>query len=309
MEKPVELNANAHQSLSWRDIVLLLLVMFLWALCFPLISIGLATTPPLYFAALRAFVAGASLLVLAILLRRPFPHHAHVWMKLAGVGLGTTSLGFGGMFLAGGIVSPGIATVLANAQPLIAAVLAYFVLSERLDPPVRIGLSIGFAGIILTAFSSLGSQSATNALLGSVYILLAALGVAAGNVLLKSLADEIDPLVVVGCQFVIGAVPLLSLALVFESPINIVWSLAFTVDLLALSLFGTALAFVLWFSLMHRNKLTRLNTFTFLTPVFGLLIGAFFFNERLGWLEIGGVLLILIGIVWVSWKESSVADT
>ena len=300
--KPVELNANAHQSLSWRDIALLLLVMFLWALCFPLISVGLATAPPLSFAALRAFVAGASLLVLAILWRRPFPRHERVWFKLAGVGLGTTSLGFGGMFLAGGIVSPGIATVLANSQPLIAAVLAYFVLGERLSPPIRIGLSLGFAGIILTAFSTFGSQSATNALLGPVYILLAALGVAVGNVLLKSLADEIDPLVAVGSQFVIGAVPLLSLALVFESPIKIVWSLAFTVDLLALSLFGTALVFVLWFSLMHRNRLTHLNTFTFLTPAFALVIGAFFFNERLGWLEIAGILLILSGISWVSWR-------
>lgn len=309
MEKPVELDASVRQRLSWIDLALLLLVTFLWALCFPLISIGLATAPPLYFAALRAFVAGASLLLLAILLRRPFPRKPCVLLKLVGVGLGTTSLGFGGMFLAGGIVSPGIAAVLANAQPLIAAVIAYFVLGERLNPPVRIGLSLGFAGIILTAFSSLGSQSATNALLGPVYILLAALGVAVGNVLLKSLADEIDPLVVVGCQFVIGAFPLLSLSLVFEAPIKIVWSLAFTVDLLALSLFGTALAFVLWFSLMHRNRLTRLNTFTFLTPVFALIIGAFFFNERLDWLEIGGILLILIGIAWMSWKESSVPDT
>ncbi len=309
MKKIEALSDSTRQHLSPNALALLLLVMFLWALCFPLISIGLTTVPPLYFAALRAFVAGVSLLVLVLILRRPFPRHARVWLKVVGVGLGTTSLGFGGMFLAGGIVSPGIATVLTNSQPLIAAVLAYFVLGERLDPRIRNGLSLGFAGIILTAFSSLGSQSATNALLGSVYILLAALGVAVGNVLLKSLADEIDPLVAVGCQLVIGAFPLLSLALVFESPLNIVWSFSFTVDLLVLSLFGTALTSVLWFSLMHCNKLTRLNTFTFLTPVFALMIGAIFFNERLGWLEIGGILFILGSIAWVSWRENSVLET
>ena len=38
------------------------------------------------------------------------------------------------MFLTGGVVSPGLATVLANAQPLIAASLVYFVLRERLGP-------------------------------------------------------------------------------------------------------------------------------------------------------------------------------
>jgi hypothetical protein len=38
-------------------------------------------------------------------------------------------MGFSGMFLAGGLVSPGLATVLANIQPLIATVLGYFVLN------------------------------------------------------------------------------------------------------------------------------------------------------------------------------------
>lgn len=298
---------NGQNKVS-TDLLTTVLVMFLWALCFPLISIGLTTVPPMYFATLRAFVAGTSLVALAFILHRPFPCNGRVWLKLVGIGLGTTSLGFGGMFLAGRIVSPGIATVLANSQPLIAAVLAYFVLGERLDPPVRIGLSLGFAGIILTAFASLGSQNTTNPLLGPIYILLGALGVAVGNVLLKSLVEEIDPLVAVGCQFLIGALPLLFLSLAFESPIKIVWSLPFIVDLLVLSLFGTALAFVLWFSLMHRNKLTRLNTFTFLTPVFGLMIGAIFFNERLGWLGIGGVLLILSGIAWLSSRESRIPD-
>lgn len=56
------------------DRVRLILVMFLWALCFPLISIGLTTAPPIYFAALHSLIAGVGLLVPVYALRRPLPH-------------------------------------------------------------------------------------------------------------------------------------------------------------------------------------------------------------------------------------------
>src|SRR5690554_7853030 len=54
--------------------------------------------------------------------------------------------GFGGMFLGAGKLTSGIATVLANVQPLIAAVLAYWYLKEVLSRRMLAGLLIGFVG-------------------------------------------------------------------------------------------------------------------------------------------------------------------
>ena len=282
------------------DLVRLILVMFLWALCFPLIATGLPLVPPLYFAALRSFLAGMGLLLPAFALRRPLPRERRVWLGLLGVGLSSTSLGFGGMFLAGGLVSPGLATVIANAQPLMAAGIGYFVLGEGLGPRRGTGLLLGFAGIVLTALPSLGTQGVNSGGAGVGFILLGALGVAVGNVLLKRLAGRVDPLMATGWQFILGGVPLLLAAQVVESPLQVVWSPAFVINLMVLSLLGTALAFVLWFSALHRGDLNRLNTFTFLTPVFALLIGALFFSERLGLTEITGIILSLSGIFWVN---------
>jgi len=216
------------------------------------------------------------------------------------MGLGATSLGFGGMFLAGGIVSPGLAAVLANVQPLIAAGLAYLVLSERLGPRRRVGLLLGFAGIILIALPSSGAENANSSPLGVGYVLLGALGVAVGNVLLKRLAGQVDLLMATGWQFILGGVPLFLAAQIFEVPVQVAWSPSFVVVLLALALLGTALAFTLWFSLLHRGELTRLNTFTFLTPVFALIIGALFFAESLRLVEMGGIVLTLAGALRVS---------
>ncbi|MCB2082030.1 MAG: DMT family transporter, partial [Rickettsiales bacterium] len=99
-------------------------VMLLWALCFPLITLGLPYAPHLTFASIRAFLAGIMLLIPALILKRPQPRGLKIWLSLIGVGLGATTLGFFGMFHASEFVSPGIATVIANTQPLMAAVLA-----------------------------------------------------------------------------------------------------------------------------------------------------------------------------------------
>jgi drug/metabolite transporter (DMT)-like permease len=275
-------------------------VTFLWALCFPLITAGLPMAPPLTFATLRALVAGFSLLVPALALRQRLPLDWRIWLSLSGVGLTTTTLGFAAMFLAGESISPGLATVISNAQPLVAAVLAYFFLRERLDGRHRLGLFGGFIGILLVAapgFSQtpLGTQPS-----GILNVLAGALAVASGNVLLKRLAGQVDLLAAMGWQFILGSIPLGLMALWLEAPERLTWTPNFVLILLTLATLGTALTYVLWFALLAHAELTHLNTFTFLTPVFALTIGVLFFKEYLQWIEVAGTLLILAGAWWAS---------
>src|SRR5688500_10092026 len=124
----------------------LVLVMALWAACFPLIALGLSSAPHLAFASMRAVLAGVCLLGLGSLLGRPMPAGRHAWALLALAGFGTT-LGFLGMFHAAEFISPGLATVIANAQPLLAAVLAYVFLAERLGWNGSLGFIIGIGMI------------------------------------------------------------------------------------------------------------------------------------------------------------------
>lgn len=312
MTQPKESRRPSHApiSLAWQGITPpnlfgLVVVMFLRALCFPLISLGLMSSPPLTFATLRSLVAGAGLLLPAYALRRATPRGWKTWLSLLGIGFTITSLGFAGMFLAGDRVSPGLATVLANSQPLVAAGLAYFVLGERLGKPCRAGLSLGFAGIILVALPGFYNGNINNNALGIGYILLGVIGVAVGNVLLKRLAGQVDVLMAVGWQFLLGSIPLFLAAQAFETPVEIARSPSFVMVLLALGLLGTAVAFVGWFSLLGRAELNRLNTFTFLTPLFALMIAAALWGERLGLFELGGTVLILASMLWVSLGRSS----
>ncbi len=274
----------------------IVLVMFLWAICFPLITAGFAYAPPLTFAALRAILAGAALIGLGLAMRRPWPRGGRVWITLVFVGLGATSVAYLGMFLAAEFILPGIATVLANTQPLLAAILAGLVLNERLGRIGWIGMALGFGGIILIVLPQIFDVQTENFGLGLSYILLAAAGITISNVLIRSIAGRADPIMAMGVQFLIGGVPLLAGAYAFENPASVDWSANFLLILIALSLFGSSLAYWLWGAILATTELNRANAFSFLVPVFGLTMGATFFGERLGWIEFAGIGLTLVGI-------------
>lgn len=287
----------------------LVAVMVLWAACFPLITIGLDLAPHLAFAAMRAVLAGLCLLGLGALLGRPLPQDIRSWALIAVVALGATTFGFLGMFHAAEFVSPGLATVIANAQPLLAALLAYVFLGERLKAVGKVGLVLGLGGIIAIAWPGFASGDSRGYTIGIAYIVLAAAGVAAGNIAIKRLAGQVDAIMAMGFQLALGAVPLALLSVVTETHSSMTWSMEYLVVLFALSVFGTSLAFWLWFAALEHVELNRANAFTFLVPIFGLLIGATLFEERIGWTQGAGAALVLAGIVLVQRKARTRSRT
>lgn len=286
----------AAGELPRRALAKIILVMLLWALCFPLITVGLSRVSPLYFAAARALLAGVALLLLATALRRPRPAGPGIWAALLAIGLTATSLGFLGMFLASQFVAPGFATVIANTQPLVAAVLAAWFLGETLGRREKAALLLGFAGVVTMTLPRLVGGGDVADAAGIAYVLAAAIGVAAGNILMKRMAGRVDPLMAMGFQLVLGGLPLMLAALGFEPAPRTFRTPEMMAVLAALALAGTALPFYLWFSLLQRSSLSRANTFSFLTPVFGLAIGVGLFGEQLGWPELAGIGLVLVGI-------------
>ncbi len=279
--------------------VRLLAVMVLWATCFPLITIGLDLAPHLAFAALRAALAGVCLTALGAFCHRPIPVGARSWFLIVVVGLGATTMGFLGMFHAAEFVSPGLATVIANVQPILAAVLAYVFLGERLKATGRIGLAVGLAGIAVVAWPGIAGDNARGYSQGIAYVLLAATGVSIGNVAIKRLTGQVDPIMAMGFQSLVGAAPLALLSILREDVSLLTWSPEFLLVLLALAVFGSALASWLWFESLERVTLSQANAFTFLVPIFGLVVGAAFFGERFEAIQATGILLVLTGIFLV----------
>jgi drug/metabolite transporter (DMT)-like permease len=273
------------------------LVAFLNALCYPLIIVGLPHAPHLTFAALRAFLAGMALTLIAIALRRSIPSDLRTWVTLGFIGLGTTTFAYFGMFHAAEFISPGLATIISNSHPLIAAILAFAFLSERMRRIQYVGLVLGFVGVVVTSLPSLAGN--TGFPLGLAYAFLAAAGVAFSNVLMKGISTRVDPVAAMAAQLLLGGVLLAAMALAFEQPLEVDLSLSFMLALFGLAIPGTALSYWLWFWLLGRFPLGRANAFTFLTPFMALTLGIAFFDEQVGPTMIAGLLLTTVGVVIV----------
>lgn len=289
-----------------RLTALLVLVPILNALCYPLVTLGLDYAPHLTFAALRALVAGGSLALIAIALRRPMPADVRSWIVLGFIGLCATTSAYFGMFFAAEFISPGLATVITNSQPLIAAVLASVFLSERLRNAQYVGLGLGFVGIVVVSFPQFGVAENAGFSTGLGYIILAAVGIAVGNVLMKGVRTRMDPLVAMSVQMLLGAVPLVILAALMEEPASVQFTPTFVLALLGLALPGTALAYWLWFWLLGQVALSRANGFTFLTPFIALALGATFFGEPIAISTIIGLLIAVAGICLVERRAGRV---
>jgi len=267
-------------------------VSLLWALCFPLVGLGLRESTPLVFATLRAAAGGLALIGLALATRRAWPRRPGDWLRVGGVALLSTSIGYGAMFAGGGRVPAGTATVLANVQPLLAAVLAVALLRERCGARRWLALFAAFAGVALLAGVERDGFR-TDAGVG--LLLVSALALAGGNLLLKTLAGRTDAVAVNGLQLGLGSAPLFAAAWLSGEPLRVPANSGFWFALLVLAGASTALGAVLWQRVLARAPLNQVNAVSFLIPAYGLPL-MLAYGEPVGGLQWLGGALVLAGV-------------
>ena len=276
----------------------------IYAVCFAAIKAGLPFMPPLRFAGLRALLAGLALLGLMLALRQPLLPPRRSWPWIVALGLISTTLAFGAMFLSPGQTGAGIASVLGNTQPVIVPALAALFLGERMTRSKWIALALGMIGVALIASPALSGPDAYG-VSGPVLALAASGGLAIGSVIVKRIGSSIELLALTAWQLLIGSLPLLAVSLVVEHNAVVTWNSTFVGLLLFLALIGTAFANAVWYWLVRHDDVGRLTMFFFLVPVFGLGIAALAFGETIGMLESLGVAVTLAGIGAVAWESWS----
>ena len=136
---------------------------------------------------------------------------------------------------------------------------------------------------------------------GEIWMICAAIAMALGTVLIRFACRSSDPVAVTGWHMVLGSIPLLIWHLFDQNwPLLPDWSIFEWGLMTYSSLFGSALAYGLFFWFASREELTSFSTLAFLTPVFALITGGVWLGERLFFLQWIGVLLILIYVLFVS---------
>jgi drug/metabolite transporter (DMT)-like permease len=193
-------------------------------------------------------------------------------------------------------IDSSLAAIIIAAAPLLVAVLALrYDATERVTGVRLAGLLVGFAGVI--ALVGIDVAGRTDELLGALAVLLAALGYAAGPMILRRHLAHLDPRATMGASLAIAGLlltPLTAVTLPGEAP-----SVEALVAVVVLGLLCTAAAFVVFGSLIAEVGAGRALVITYVNPVVALALGIAVLDERPGVGAIAGLLLILAGS-WLS---------
>ncbi|BBD62180.1 hypothetical protein NIES2109_50180 [Nostoc sp. HK-01] len=297
--------------------LLLIAPFFLWGTAMVAMKGVIPHTTPLFMAGVRLLPAGVLILVVAALMGRPQPQgwKAWLWITLFALIDGTLFQGF----LAEGLVrtTAGLGSVMIDSQPLAVALLSLWLFQEHIGFWGWLGLGLGVTGISLIGlpdeliFHWLGTQG--NITMGNWQdlfasgewlMLLAALSMAVGTVLIRFVTRHADPVSATGWHMIIGGLPLWGVSAFRESQ---QWQNILASDWVALgyaTVFGSAIAYGLFFYFASSGSLTSLSSLTFLTPVFALLFGNLFLSEILSPLQWIGVCLTLISIYLINQRDN-----
>ena len=267
----------------------MLLITAAWGACFVTIRWGLRDAPVLWFATLRALVAGLALVGIGAVQGRTRPTGTRAWMLITAMAVTNASIAFAAMFAGVDGLATGTAAVLANAQPLLILLPAWWLYGERVTARTSFGLVVGFAGLLVVAVPGGGGS-------GAWLSILAATAITTGTLLSRRLAG-IDLVQAAGWHFLIGGAVLAAVAGAVEGLPRIDWTARFALALAFLALVGTALAFWAWFTETMRCPLGQLAAWTFLTPVFGVAFGLVLTGERpAGWTAAG--MMLVLASLW-----------
>ncbi|MGF1677296.1 MAG: DMT family transporter [Rivularia sp. (in: cyanobacteria)] len=312
----MQLNKSASLDSSLLKPLLLISPFFLWGTAMVAMKGVIPHTTPFFLAGMRILPAGILILIVAAIMGKPQPKGWKAWLWIALFGLVDGALFQG--FLAEGLVrtGAGLGSVMIDSQPLAVALMCSWLFAEKIGLYGYLGLALGIIGIsiiglpdelIFSIFSSNSefvfpiSQSFWQS--GEFLMLLAALSMAVGTVMIRFVIRHVDPITATGWHMILGGLPLWGISATTESQQiqNLISS-----DWIALgyaTIFGSAIAYGMFFYFASSGNLTSLSSLTFLTPIFALLFGSILLNESLSALQSVGVAITLASIYLINQRN------
>jgi len=278
-----------------RDVARLLLLAGLWGGSFAFMRVAVPALGPFWLAFLRVTIAFAALFAFAAIQRSIPPLRAR-WRDYLVVGIVNSALPFVLFCFAEQYISASSAAILNATSPFFGAIVAALWLKEPLTTRQVAGMSLGLAGVMLLV--GWQPEPLTGPILAATLACIAAaLCYGISSVYAKvRLAAVPSSAVALYSQLAAGIVLVPVVAAVpLPAPPNALVA----VNVLALALASTALAYRLYFRLIADVGPARALTVTFLIPLFGVLWGAAFLGEALATNTLSGCALILAG-TWLA---------
>lgn len=277
------------------ELALLLVLATVWGAAYTFIKIGVETIPPVTLIAARTFVAGAVLLAIIRWRGLSLPKEGAVWRRFLVQACMNSVVPFTLIAWAERSVDAGLATILNSTTPIFAFLMTAAVTRhEPVTSRKLFGVVAGIAGICLIvgkeAFDGLSHE-----LVAQLAIVFASVCYAGAAIFGRGFKG-LDPMMPAAGSMICGAAILIPVSLIVDRPWALAPSASSLAALLGLAIFSTALAFVIYFRLLHTLGTVATTSQAYLRVPIGVMIGVVFLGETLAptaWL---GLVCVIAGV-------------
>ncbi len=260
--------------------LLLVALSFCWGLSWPAIRIGLDELSPW---TMRLFGYALGALTLLALLRLQgralaIPRGRH-WLHIVVASFpNVVSFGLFGTFAQLSATTSRV-IIINYSMPIWSSLMAWLILRERIAARTALGLALCVGGLTILVYPVM--QASLSEPTGLLLALGCALSWAAGTIYMKWARIQGDLLAITFWQVVVGVIVFSIGVLVFRSPLQIeplqlrTWlAIAFN------GLFGTGLAYFIWFNIIGRLSTATASLGSLANPVVGVIGSAIILGER-----------------------------
>jgi drug/metabolite transporter (DMT)-like permease len=282
------------------NLFLFILLCLIWGSSFILMKFGLydqnnqVVLSAYQVAALRVFTAGLTLLPFFINKVQRYP--AHIWAYIMSTGL----LGiFFPAFLfciAETKLDSGIAGMLNALTPFFVILFGFFIFKGSIPRIHVVGIIIGFGGIVLLVAGA--DHVSFKSLSYSGFILLATVCYGLNNNIIKYKLSGVPALSIATLSFVSLIIPsglILWFTGFFQLPLGEAVYMKSTLATAVLGVIGSAIAWIILYTLIKRSGVVFASAITFVIPVVALFWG-WVYGEGITLVQVLSLMVILAGV-------------
>lgn len=278
------------------ELALLAALATLWAAAYTFIKIGIETIPPVTLIAARTLLAGSLLVLIMHGRGLTLPRDRLSWRNFAIQACLNSAIPFTLIAWAEKSIDAGLAVILNSMTPVFTFLITLFWSRHEATSWRKFaGVAVGLGGTCVIV----GQQALTHVgheLFAQIAVVLATVCYAGAAVFGKTF-KTLDPMAPAAGSLLSGAAILIPVSLVVDRPWTLAPSGASVAALVALAVFSTAMAFVIYFRLIHTLGSVGTTAQAYLRAPIGVGIGAYFLGERLdpsAWI---GLACILAGVL------------
>ena len=286
------------KSMDAQDWGLLILLSILWGGAYFFAGVAVRELPPLTVVLVRVSLAAITLLPFFWFTGHHLPKTASDWLPFFGMGLFNNVIPFGLIFAGQTQITVGLSSIINAMTPLFTVLVMAGFQQERLTANRVIGVLLGVLGVaVLRGIDGPVDASQT---LGIILCLGAALSYGFAALWGRKFLVGVPPMKSATCQLMCSTLIMLVIVSLIDQP----WKLDFPSlnvigAMVMLAVFGTAVAYIIFFKILVRAGPSNVMLVTLLIPVTALILGSVFLSETIQLKEIAGALIIGAGLVFI----------